>query len=359
MYKMIMVGTGGWGAWWCEHFLPVNVADGLIEVVAAVDIDPLALENAKKHLGLTDAQCYTDLEMAMDEKEADFCVIAVPPRFHEDVVDRALAHGLHILSEKPIADTLEASVRIAGKVRQAGKKMAVTMSHRFDMDKTSLRNELRSGRHGRLDYLVCRYSCDLRREGSWGFRHGMDHPLLLEGAVHHLDFLADMAGAKCETIFASTWNPPWSDFKNHAQGLIQMTCENGVRIQYEGADTNAIGLHPWGSEYVRAESEYSTLILDHRQLEMFPYDPAKTWSRGREGEGEKLPMLQQRKWANAWLIERFISWLDGSEPMETNVEDNLQSVAMVFAAMESVRTGCPVKVQEMLSSCMDRLASSR
>ena len=89
MYKMIMVGTGGWGAWWCEHFLPVNVADGLIEVVAAVDIDPLALENAKKHLGLTDAQCYTDLEMAMDEKEADFCVIAVPPRFHEDEIGRA------------------------------------------------------------------------------------------------------------------------------------------------------------------------------------------------------------------------------------------------------------------------------
>ena len=34
--------------------------------------------------------------------------------------------------------------------------------------------------------------------------------------------------------------------------------------------------------------------------------------------------------------------------METNVEDNLQSVALIFAAIESSRTGMPVKVQEFL-----------
>ncbi len=348
-YRMIQVGTGGWGSWWCKHFLPVNVADGLIEVVAAVDIDAAALENAKRFLGLADAQCYTDIKRAFAETRADFCVIAVPPRFHEQVVDLALRYGMHILSEKPIADTLEGSARIAEKVHRAGVKMAVTMSHRFDMDKTTLREELRSGRNGRLDYLACRYSCDLRREGCWGFRHGMDNPLLLEGAVHHLDLLADMAGARAETVFATTWNPPWSDFRNNAQGMIQITCENGVRILYEGADTNAVGLNPWSNEYIRAESEFSTLILDHRELERFVYDPAKSWTPGREGAGEKLPMLRQRKWANAWLVERFVGWLDGGEALETNVEDNLQSVAIVFAAIESNRTGIPVRVQDMLA----------
>jgi hypothetical protein len=34
--------------------------------------------------------------------------------------------------------------------------------------------------------------------------------------------------------------------------------------------------------------------------------------------------------------------------METNVEDNLQSVALIFAAIESSCTGQPVKVQEFL-----------
>lgn len=349
-YKMIQVGTGGWGSWWCEHFLPPNVRDGLIEVVAAVDMDPAALENARKFLGLRDDQCYTDINKAFEENRADFCTVVVPPAFHEKVVDVALAHDMDILSEKPVADSLEASVRIAEKVRQAGRKMGVTMSHRFDQDKTTLRGELRSGKHGKIDYLMGRYSTDLRKYPSWGeFRHRMDHPLLLEGSVHHLDFLADMAGAECDTIYAMTWNPEWGEYKDNSQGLVMMQCKNGVRIVYEGANTNAVGLNPWGSEYVRAECAKSTLVLTHRELEAFYYDPSQTWRKAREGDGEKLELLKRPKWANTWLVEKFVKWLDGGEKMETSVEDALQSVALVFAAIESSKTGMPVKVQEFLA----------
>ncbi|NLG52119.1 MAG: Gfo/Idh/MocA family oxidoreductase, partial [Chloroflexi bacterium] len=212
-YKMIQVGTGGFGAWWCRHFLPPNIAEGLIEVVAAVDINPEALTNAQQGLGLRPDQCYTDLAKAFDENRADFCTVVVPPAFHEQVVDMALAHDMHILSEKPIADTLAGSLRIADKVQRAGKKMGVTMSHRFDQDKTTLREEIRSGRHGALDYLVCRFTCDCRQFASWGkFRHEIPDALMVEGAVHHLDFIADMTGALCDTLYAQTWNPAWGEF---------------------------------------------------------------------------------------------------------------------------------------------------
>ena len=142
--RMIQVGTGGFGARWCMDFLPPNVEAGLIEVVAAVDTNPAALANAGESLGLSEAQCYTDIQRAFDENPADFCTVVDPPFSHEAVVDQALAHDLHILSEKPIADTLVASVRIADKVAQADKKMAVTMSHRFNQYKTTLREGLRS-----------------------------------------------------------------------------------------------------------------------------------------------------------------------------------------------------------------------
>ena len=36
--------------------------------------------------------------------------------------------------------------------------------------------------------------------------------------------------------------------------------------------------------------------------------------------------------------------------METNVEDNLQSVALIFSAIESSKTGQPVKVQQFLDN---------
>ena len=349
-YKMIQVGTGGFGRAWCERFLPPNVADGLIEVVAAVDLSTEALQNARQYLGLREDQCYTDIRKAFDENKADFCTIVVPPAYHESVVDLALEHDLNILSEKPIADTLPASVRIANKAKSAGKKMGVTMSHRFDQDKTTLRRELRSGQYGDLDYMVCRFTCDARLFGTWGkFRHEIVDTLLIEGAVHHLDILADMSGALCETIYAQTWNPRWGEYAGDSQALVTMHFANGTRAFYEGAKTNAVGLNGWTREYIRAECEKSTLIMGQRRLEAFHYNPNARWTEKNEGEGETIPLMEQPKWANAWLIEKFVRWLDGGEPMETNVEANLQSVALVFAAIESSRTGQPVKVQEFLA----------
>jgi predicted dehydrogenase len=348
--KCIVVGTGVWGEWWCRDFLPPNVADGNIEVVAAVDRNPAALKIAQKHLGLNDQQCYTDAAEAFASVKANFCVNTVPPAFHEQIVDLAVAHGLHVLSEKPIADTLEAAVRIERKVREAGLKMAVTMSHRFDQDKTSLREQLRSGRWGGLDYLNARLSCNCRVYGSWGadYRHEMDDPLIVEGSIHHLDLLADLAGAKCEEIYAESWTPAWTEYKGDSNTLITMKFENGVRAVYEAALGNAIELNGWSREYIKAECEQGTLILDSRDLEVFPYDPDQTWHSGRAGKGEKIELLNQPKWANTWLIEKFVKYISGEEEMETNVSDNLQSVAMIFAAIRSSREKRVVKVQELL-----------
>jgi predicted dehydrogenase len=347
-YKAILVGTGGQGRAWCERFLPPNIKDGLLEVVAAVDVKPEFFKNAQDHLGLPLEKCYTDAQRAFDENPADFAVIVTPPAYHEAVVDIALTHNMHILSEKPIADTLEASVRIAEKVKRAGKKMGVTMSHRFDQDKTTLRQELRSGRNGALDYLICRFTCNMRNFGDWGaaFRHTMKDALMIEGSVHHLDILADLAGAKCDTIYAQTWNPSWGAYGGDSQGLVNMHFENGVRAFYEGAKTNAVGLNGWAQEYVRAECELATLIMDRRRVERHPYEGGRIYKR--EGEGETITPLEQPKWMNTWLVEQFVHWLDGGPPMETNIEDNLQSVALIFAAIESSHTGQPVKVQELL-----------
>lgn len=354
-YRMIQVGTGGQGRAWCSRFLPPNIADGRLEVVAAVDVNPAALLYAQEHLGLPPEKCYTDTRRAFAENPADFCTIVTPPTFHEGVVDLALAHDLHILSEKPIADTMAGAVRIADKVAAAGKKMGVTMSHRFDQDKTTLRSELRSGRPGSLDYLVCRFTCNMRRTGDWGaaFRHTMDDALMIEGAVHHLDILADLAGAKCATIYAQTWNPRWGEYGSGSQGHVMMTFENGVRAIYEGAKTNATGLNGWTREYIRAECENATLILDDRRLNRILYAP-----KGTPGDGvaEKMELLEQPQWMNTWLVAQFLDWLDGGPAMETNIEDNLQSVALIFAAIESSQTGQPVQVQEFLRQAQETAA---
>lgn len=351
-YRMIQVGTGGMGNGWCHRFLPKAVEAGLIEVVAAVDVVPAMLVNAREGLGLPAERCYTDIEEAFSTHKADFCTVVVPPAFHESIIDAGLKHGLHILSEKPIADTVVGSCRIAGKVSRAGRTMGVTMSHRFDQDKTTLRDAIRDPASGELDYLVGRFTDDCREYGRWGaFRHDIVDPLMIEGAVHHLDILADLAGAPCTTIYARTWNPRWGEFGGDSQALVTMDFANGRHATYEGATSNALRLNGWGQEYVRAECEHATVVLDHRRVERFPaLSSAERSTERRAGQGEEIPLLDaDHSWSHSWLIEQFVAWLDGGPAMETNVEDNLQSVALIFAAIESSRTGRPVDVQAFLA----------
>lgn len=347
--RVIHVGVGSFGRRWCTEFLAANIADRTIEVVAIVDIDPQALKFGAAALGLPDSKCYIDIDKAFAENAADFCTIVVPPNRHEAVIDVALAHGVDVLCEKPIADTMSASVRIAQKVKAAGRKMAVTMSHRFDQDKTTLRKLVHSGRLGKVNAVSCRYFSDMRQHMAWGalFRHTMDDPLIIEGAVHHLDLVADLAGAKCKTLFASTWKPDWAEYAGDTDGMVMMIFENGARGLYEGSSSAAVGLNDWYNEYVRVDCEEGAAILNSRDVEVFTRQDLKR-QKGREGRGQKIQLLAQPKWLNTWLIERFCQWLDGGDPMETNVEANVQASALIFASIESQRTGMPVDVQAFI-----------
>jgi len=352
--RYIIVGTGGFGAAWCAEFLPRLKAMGKAEAAAAVDVRPENLENARRHLGVPPGRLYTDIARAFDENEADFAVVVVPPAHHEKVVDEAIKRRMHILSEKPIADSMEACARIYRKVRAAGLRMAVTMSHRFDRDKQSLERRIKSGEYGRLNYVIGRFTCNCRAFGSWGeFRHRIPDPLLVEGTVHHFDVFRALSGADGRSVYCRSWNPPWGEFAGDSTALITMEMTNGVRCFYEGAKANASGMNGWTQEYFRAECENGTLELDRRRLRLLT---GEGWEKP---SSEELPLLEQPVWTNAWLAEMFCDWLAGGEAPPNTLEDNIQCAALLFAAIESSRTGKPVDVQDFLARHLGETSSVR
>ena len=349
--RVIHVGVGSFGQRWCREWLAGNTVDGTIKVVAVVDIRPEAAALGGKLLGLPPERCFTDAATAFAAVPADFCTIAVPPEFHEAVVDAALVQGLDILCEKPIADTMAGAARVVRKVRESGRKMAVTMSHRFDQDKTTLRTIIRSGELGRVNTVSCRYASDMRKHMAWGalFRHTMQDPMIIEGAVHHLDYVADLAGAPCTTLYANTWRPPWAEYQGDTDGMVMMQFENGVRGIYEGSSSTAVGLNDWYREYVRVDCELGTAIMNSREIEVFRRLPIKR-QRQREGQGQRVALIEQPKWLNVWLIDQFVRWREGGPAMETAVDANLQAAALIFASIESKRSGKPIEVQDYIRS---------
>src|SRR6185437_6441038 len=115
---------------WIRRFLP-NFADRL-EVVGLVDVEPRALAASGDFLGLAPSRRFADMASAFDSVEADFCAIVIPPAFHQQAVMHAVRRRLPILSDKPIADTWQASREIYRAVREHDLKMQVIQNYRYN-----------------------------------------------------------------------------------------------------------------------------------------------------------------------------------------------------------------------------------
>jgi predicted dehydrogenase len=328
---------------WLRRFWPV-FRDRAV-VTALVDVDERALATAGDELGLPSDRRFTSMGAAFEAVDADFCAIVIPPAFHEEAVMRAVARRLPILSEKPIADTWEASVRIYRAVRGAGLKMAVIQNYRYDPATLTMRQLLREKRLGRLNYLVGRFAQDYRVYGSWGkpFRHEIPHSLLVEGSIHHLDMLRNLAGADCARLAGWEWNPSWSSSKGALNAAYVLEMTNGVRGLYEGSGTAAGEPNPWHGEAYRAECEEGALSTGRDQVvRIYRID------RGRYVTTEEVPLVRPAHAGHLWIVDEFLTWLDGGPPPATAIEDNLHSVAMLFAAIQASETGQVIDVQAMV-----------
>jgi len=346
--RFIHIGTGGFGGYWCRTVLSRLVQMGKIALAAAVDINPAHLTNAVNGYGIRPDLCFTDAAEAFRKVKANFAVIVVPPAHHEEMVNLAVAHDMDILSEKPIADSMEASARVYHTVTAAGKKMAVTMSHRFDQDKQTLERMIKSGEYGKLDYLVGRNTWNLRQFPRWGeFRYRIPDALLVEGTVHHFDIMRALTGSNARTVFARTWNPEWSDFQGDAQALLFVEMENGAKVFYEGAKNNASCLNGWVQDYWRAECDKATLELDRRRIRTI------AGAVGHDAVIREIPQHEQPVWMNPWLAEMFVDWLNGGPEPPNSLRDNIQCAALLFAAIESAHTKQPVDVQAYLKQHLE------
>ncbi len=336
---MLMLGGSGMAGGWLKRWT-TNFSDR-VDVIGLVDVLPEVLEEQGEALGIPTNRRFTSTKDAIATCKADFVGVATPPQFHEEGVVAALDGGMPVITEKPISNTLESAKRMVAASDRTGLPCAVIQNYRYEPNKQELVRIRNEGRLGRLQHILGRYACDYRRRGSWGkeWRHTMDFGLLFEGSVHHFDMLRFLSGGDCETLVGFGWNPDWSSFEHFSSGMYLMKMTNGVHSFYEGNSSAAGIVNCWHNEYYRAEFEEGS-------VEVVDTDKVTVTRVGQAPEAYNAPPL---KWENHdHLFEEFLEWLDGGPPSETRIQDNIQSFAMVIAAMETTLDGKPKLIADFV-----------
>ena len=111
----------------------------------------------------------------------------------------------------------------------------------------------------------------MREHMAWGalFRHTMQDPLMIEGAVHHLDLVADLAGAPLQDPLCQHLEARLGGIRRrHRRHRDDAVRERRAR-RLRGRSSTAVGLNDWYSEYVRVDCELGTAILNSREIEVF------------------------------------------------------------------------------------------
>jgi len=95
----------------------------IAQIVAICDKDLKRVESLAQRYGLTDYAAYDDYEKAIEEVDCDLVDICLPNFLHHWAAMIAFKKGKHVISEKPLATTVEDAEEMVRAAEKAGKKL--------------------------------------------------------------------------------------------------------------------------------------------------------------------------------------------------------------------------------------------
>jgi predicted dehydrogenase len=334
--KAVVVGAGGISGVWFPPLREENVT-----VLAVVDLRLDAARARIEEYGL-DALASTDLADALKRTKPDFVLDLTTPEAHCEVTCAALEAGCHVIGEKPMASSMDEARRMVRTAEETGKLYMVSQSRRWDPLHETVRQALAAQTVGSVTTINCDFYLGAH---FGGFRDEMDSPLLLDMAIHHFDLARFMSGADPVAVYAKEFNPEGSWYRGDVAASCIFEMTDGVIFTYRGSWC-AEGLHTsWNGDW-RFIGDRGTLIYEQDQ---HPRAQVLAGDTGfhRPLEDVEIPAATVDAPLFHGGLRTMLHYLRTAEQPQTECHDNIKSLAMVHAAIESSRRGERVPVSAL------------
>jgi predicted dehydrogenase len=326
---------------WLHALRSASEIEGDVVLVGLVDLDRAVAEKLAAEFELTDILIGTDLKTVLGETGADMLFDVVVPSARANVVATALRHGCHVLSEKPLATSLEEGNMLLQLAAETGRVHAVVQNRRFIAGIRRLRRAVDEGLIGELTGVHCDFFIGPH---FGGFREAMDNVLLLDMAIHTFDAARFVSGKQPLSVYCVETNPSGSWYSHGAAANAIFRLSGDAVFTYRGS---------WCAEGRRTSWESAWRLVGSKGMLTWDGEDAfeVTVAGGEPGllrgfETLSLPdapFTEQTHGHRSVLSDFIRAVRDGTTP-ETVSTDNIKSLAMVLGAIESARTGMAVDI---------------
>src|SRR5947209_1181589 len=329
--RFIQVGIGGWGSGWLRTLIESNLG---VELVAYVDSKSEDLQHAQTIHTLPAERCFTRLEDALDTVEADAVLIVTDLPTHVPLALLALKYGKHVLMEKPFAQTLLEARQVVSEAEQQSRVLMISQTYRFSPQAQVAAELVRTTPLGAVGTI----NIDFRRDLSHETRnHRIWQPLLANLTVHHFDLMRMVLAQEPRQVLCQTWNPPWSKYSDPASAVATVSFPGGTVANYRGSAVSTgpttLWSDEWHMECAGGEIIWTSPGPDGQSI------PAAVTIRpfGQEPYPAELPELPYTE--RTGVLEAFLRAIQTGEEPECSGRDNLGTLALVMAAVESANKG--------------------
>lgn len=323
--RLIQVGAGGMGDTWLR-----TIAQSVdAQVTALVDVNSDILRSQALKYGVSPDRCFTELSQALN-LDVDGLINVTPPQYHESTCCAALRAGLPVLTEKPLADSLDSARRMVACAAETGKLLMVAQNYRYQPFVRAMHELVASGIYGAPGQVQLAF---YKGPHFGGFREEMPFPLIIDMSIHHMDMLRYILGQEPVTVRGKSWNPAWSWFRGDASCALEFEFEGGLQVLYHGSWCSTGDETSWSGDW-RIECEKG-IVVSRQDIvfEAFTGQPLR--------QTALRPMALR---AQAYLLDEFIHCIRGEASPATSGADNIKSLAMVFGAVEAVQSGNMVRL---------------
>ena len=319
---------------WLKALAETPELAGRVVVVGLVDLDLGAANRLRDEFGLS-AATGTDLDTMLTQTKPDLLFDVVIPSARRDVVMTGLRHGCHVLTEKPMAASLAEARDLVAAAKSAGRIHAVVQNRRYVEGVRRIREMIESGVLGELTALHADFFIGAH---FGGFREQMQDVLLLDMAIHTLDAARFMAGADPLAVYALESNPRGSWYAHGAAANAIFEFSDDVLFTYRGSWVAEGGTTSWESQW-RIVGTTGTLLWDGAErFEARAVAGDSGFLRPLRDVAVPPPPRPAQTHGHASVIAEFLDAIETGRVPETAGSDNIKSLAMVFAAIESART---------------------
>lgn len=296
-----------------------------VEIVAVCDVDRQAAEARANEFGVE--RVYDDPALLFEEGGFDAVDIAASLPAHDPLCRMAADHGVHVMLQKPMTETVFQAEELIAYVGERVRFM-VHENYRFRPHYKTVQSWINEGRIGepRHATIAVRGSGLCERPGREPYLierqpYLKTYPrnLVFETMIHHLDVLRLLVGPL--KVIAARLNRLANGLSGEDTAMILMEGENGLIASADGCIC-APGYPDLHGDRLEIIGTKATVVMDYN----------KVFLVGAEDQAEEVDLLGRYQECFDEAIGDFIKGLATGAVFKTDRLDNLETLRLMQSA---------------------------